>query len=923
MTDNKGKYPNFEQRFFTMLAHFIVRRKTAVVICATLLVILSMAASMQIKFITQVKDLMPTNNPVIESFNRINERFEDSGSILITVEGPGRDAMIQAAEDLVDLIRNDTEMALLTRAIQASPDLGFMREWLLLMQDNKDIDTVLALFDSLDLLSYVRALNDNFEATYIENSENNESGGLETPSDEHAMVDFMGQVEEFIHTLRTALEDPDLSRVESEEIFQLGQRLSDILIFGSGYVFDRDNSMLLFSIQTQFTVDDSGTVRLFMSSLGEKIVQIQSQYPGTTIGYAGELASTYDESAAIGFDLMVPSIIAVILIVLLFLFSFRRIRYITFTLVSLLAGIILDMGLIAITIGELNMITSTFGVLLIGLGVDFGVHIVTNFSTCRERGMGLEEALTTVFTTTGSAVFYGAVTTALAFLTLMFSSSKGISQFGFVAALGIMTTLVSMFTLLPSLLIMFSKEKQSKHGLPMLEYRFLGRMGQWSIQHRVLVYSISAILFLLLGFNARNNCVEYSSDSIGPQHSTSALTQGKLMERFGMSTRSSMVSLASLEDTASISALLKADKGIARVYSISEILKSVADQYRNLEAISLYRETWNPARNPAAWNTQRFEQFLEELQRLEWNMIEIGDMSVTSLGEGNLVQLKRNRMIREILGGEEGKPGSDIFQNLIGWMEQEREQILPRLDLLDPAFSESLYTTANLALSTTRPLELGDIPDSYKAGLVSTDSQFFRININPVAGMDQEDSYSSFIQRMNQISPEITGTMQIFMEFTNEVVSEISRSSILVAIVIILILFTSFRSLKYTIIAMGCLGLAGLMMFGLFPLFGITINAINSMVFPLIIGLGIDFFIHIIHRYRLEGDIKLALLHSGKPVVLSGLTTMIGFGSLGLAASHAGAASLGRVLFIGIGCAILVSFTLLPALLGSLPPARH
>ena len=85
---------------------------------------------------------------------------------------------------------------------------------------------------------------------------------------------------------------------------------------------------------------------------------------------------------------------------------------------------------------------------------------------------------------------------------------------------------------------------------------------------------------------------------------------------------------------------------------------------------------------------------------------------------------------------------------------------------------------------------------------------------------------------------------------------------------------------------------------------------------PLIIGIGVVNGVHIVHRYREETDKSVNVLSksTGKGVILSSLTTMIGFGSL-MVADHQGVYSLGLVLTLGVGCCLLASITLLPSIL--------
>ncbi len=88
------------------------------------------------------------------------------------------------------------------------------------------------------------------------------------------------------------------------------------------------------------------------------------------------------------------------------------------------------------------------------------------------------------------------------------------------------------------------------------------------------------------------------------------------------------------------------------------------------------------------------------------------------------------------------------------------------------------------------------------------------------------------------------------------------------------------------------------------------------MAVPLIIGVGIDNGVHVVHRLLYEGQegMSVVLRHTGRAILIASLTTMIGFGSLALA-SHRGMSSLGVVLLLGVGSCLLTSLVVLPNLL--------
>lgn len=925
-----------KENLFTTLSDFIKKRGIAIIIAFILLTIASLLLAGRIQFITQVKEFLPENNELVKNYNLIMDEFESAVNLVVTVEGPNKNTMIAAAEELSARVRAHEDLKGLTNSIQLTPNKEFLREWLLMMQESKDIKKTLRFFESPHLLTFLTQVNDNFEKTYIDES-GEEEDELDTPREALEMAQFMGQVGTFTVTLREYLQDPELSSLSEDELLNRGRKLLELFLFGEGYTFDVNNSMLIFTILPNFEMEELEKVDRFMTAFQEVKEETEEFFPGVTVGYTGDLGQTYDEQRAISFDLMVPSLLAVVIIFLLFLFSFPRFRSILFALLSLVVGIILDLGIVGATIGELNMISSTFGVVLIGLGIDFGVHIISNFDDFRNRGMTGGSALKATFLGTGKAVIFGALTTAIAFYTLTFSDSRAITQFGFVAATGIITTLLAMLFLLPALLTTFNEKvprKTTAPQRPMINYGFLSSLGKGAARFRIPVFIAVTVVTVFMALNIKNNEVEYNMTKLGPQESVSTITQQKVMEKFNISPYPSMVSYGSLEKTREITEVLQEERTAIQVSSITEVLYPLKEQRENLRVIREFQNRRGPFQDSAAvqdYSGNSYNDLLYEIQRLEWNMIEIGDIAVTALGEGNPVQKKRDMMIREVMGAEVGKPGKEVFQKLITLLEENRATYAAKINTLDRGFSRAVEETAGKALSVSRPMTLADIPKSIKTGMVSPGGNHFRITIVPLAEVNEKEELLKFKETMSSISPAITGTIQLSSELTEQIVEEIKRGSLYVAIAILIILLISFHSIKYTLIAMGSLGIAVVWMFGLFPIINTKINIVNVMVFPLIIGIGIAFFIHLIHRYRIEGDLGRALRYSGKGVILSGFTTMIGFGSLGLIATYAAAASLGRVFFVGVLSALLLSFVLLPGLLSlkrgiyrnnSHPPSR-
>jgi predicted RND superfamily exporter protein len=123
-----------------------------------------------------------------------------------------------------------------------------------------------------------------------------------------------------------------------------------------------------------------------------------------------------------------------------------------------------------------------------------------------------------------------------------------------------------------------------------------------------------------------------------------------------------------------------------------------------------------------------------------------------------------------------------------------------------------------------------------------------------------------------------------------------------------------FRNLRDVLLAMIPPIAGGLLMFGFLAYLEISLNPANLIVLPLVLGIGVDDGVHVIHDYRAQGKNYRTSPSTMNAIVLTSLTSMIGFGSM-MVAAHRGLYSVGLVLVIGVGSCLFVSLVTLPALL--------
>jgi len=896
-----------EEKMMTAIAAFVTRFYKWIPFVALLLFILSIISAGNIETKTEIKDLMSEKDPMIASYIEVDSVFAGGASIMITIEGNDKIRMGQCAEDFVAALQANPEIMKEIKAINLKIDRQFIDDWGLMLSEAEDIAKTAETFAQLNLLPFINALNNSFEETYTGEEAEEE---LETNKQENEAVAMLSQLETFFTLLREYLENPEALPVEDQ-----GKILAETFLYGEPYQFNHDNSMLLFTMTPTLSAVEVEKIVELMKPIKAIQADMNAKYPDLHVSYTGEIPMQGDENDALGFDMMVPSLVALVLILLLFIFSFSQLRSILFILLVLIMGIVFNYGFVGITIEEINMLTSIMAVLLIGLGVDYGIQIVANFTTYREDGHEPKEALRLTYLKAGMGTLLAALTTALAFFVISATGVKAFEQFGIIMGTGIINCFLAMFFILPAILLWWGKKDLSKSHLPNINYQFLATLGKFSYRHRTATIISGIVVTIGLFAAVFLNEMEYDMMQLEPQQMPSIIQYNKVMEKFEMTPFASMVIANSIAEARELTDQLEKTPLVADIQSVADFFPPAEEQTARLAAIAEIRNM------PQRYQTLNYsagdaEAFAYEIQRTEWNVIEMGDLSVAGLGENNKIVKKRNAMIREIFGAEVGKPGREVFQQLIKLIESDPSLYAARLNRLDYHFARAMDAIVTRMSQTDRPMKNADLPEHIRKSMFDETGTRNLIMIYPDDGvLDDIDRVRHFNDSVARVSPRITGTTQILTAWMEEVINASEKAGIYIFAAVIFFLILNFRNIKYVIFATTPLVIGLIWMAGVYPLLGQKLNLVNIAVIPLVIGMGIDFGIHIAHRFKVEHNIETVYRYTGKGVFLSALTTMIGFGSLGLIGKFGSVNSMGRILFIGILTCLLTAMIILPALL--------
>jgi hypothetical protein len=218
-------------------------------------------------------------------------------------------------------------------------------------------------------------------------------------------------------------------------------------------------------------------------------------------------------------------------------------------------------------------------------------------------------------------------------------------------------------------------------------------------------------------------------------------------------------------------------------------------------------------------------------------------------------------------------------------------------------------------VSTPRPIRLEDLPADFRERYVSPGGKWL-LRVFARECLWQFGPLENFCRRIQAVDPAATGKPFGTVEGLKAMKDGLIRAGLYAFAVIAVVLLVDFRRPRRALLALTPLLLGVLFAVGLLGLFGVPLNPANMIAFPLILGVGVDNGVHVLHDYllrRAEG--KALVSHAiGRGVLVKALTTMIGFGTL-MISGERGLVGLGLILTLGVGGSMLTSLLFLPALL--------
>jgi hypothetical protein len=217
----------------------------------------------------------------------------------------------------------------------------------------------------------------------------------------------------------------------------------------------------------------------------------------------------------------------------------------------------------------------------------------------------------------------------------------------------------------------------------------------------------------------------------------------------------------------------------------------------------------------------------------------------------------------------------------------------------------------------SEPVSIGDLPPELRARYVGKTGQY-RLFVYPAENVWEFRPLTRFVADVQSVDPDARGTTVTTFEYLRVLKEGYTRAAVYAVVGVMGLALLVFRALAPALLALVPLALGAVWTLGLMGWVGVPFNAANLLLLPLIVGVGIDNGVYLVHRFREEGDgggeRRPLAPGAAKAITLASLTNVVGFGSLMLS-SHRGIWSLGFVVAVGVVCLWVASVTTLPSLL--------
>ena len=808
-----------KQKPVRIVVESIHRRPFLVLLVAAAVTAASLYLSTGIGIKSKMQDLLPESAPSVQSLKELKRRLGSADTLVVALMSDQFKTVIP-------------QLPKLAAALSAHPDIRKV-EW------RQDVDLIdknaLIIFPTLEeLKGHYEALRDRIREEVKKRMQLLDEDGDETDSKSKKAF------KKYTFTWAEHEQDDGLSNLGRtfrsgrgkyrEYFYNLQHTTIGLKVYPT-----KSSGDLKFARHILQVTDD-----VLRQGIQTHLGGVGPDKPISRVILAGGYRNSVERSGQVKDDMLSSIGISFGILSLIIVVFFRSFRALFCVLIPVAVGIAWTGGVVALTVGYVNLITAFIFAILLGLGIDFGVHFFARYREEYAAGLSPVEAMVQTHQHCGSASILAAVTTATAFATLSIADFRGFSQFGGVAAVGVILSLLSVFIVFTALVFAI----ESFAPMKLLGYKVARDGGQPTNQKPFPLggrFVIAALALGVVSFSFADR-IEFELD------------MNKLMHKEKVRPEYQKVTYGTTKSSAPAVIFARDDQ---EARSLHDQLTAMADSADGKNILKEHQSLFALIPQDQAEKVRWVKKICRKLKRK------------VKLFEGD------------------PRDGAD--------------EILKRCD--------------------PQTFGVADLPDWIRAKFTDKTGKVGEfIFIAPKGTYSDGKTALAFRDQLMKLKgtagkpPTVSGKPIVWADVITAMHVDGKKTTIAAFVAVFLLLLLFERSVVALGLILLPLGLGVAYTVGLMALLGMKVNFFNMLALPTIIGMGVDDGVHIYHRYKElgPGSARYVVRSTGMAVVLTSLTTSVGFGSL-LAANLFGLNSLGLLSIIAITMALLSTLLVLPA----------
>ncbi|UCE74648.1 MAG: RND family transporter, partial [Methanomassiliicoccales archaeon] len=541
------------------------------------------------------------------------------------------------------------------------------------------------------------------------------------------------------------------------------------------------------------------------------------------------------------------------LIILVLALSFRRLSYVLIPIITLLIATIWTIGTMYYLRLSITAMMVAVIPLLIGLGVDYSVHVLRRYQEELRKGKTVAKAIRSSIINVGGAIGLAMITTVIAFLSNLTSAVAPVRDFGISCAAGVfyaflltMTFHCALRTVIDRRIMnKYMRTRKGKHPLLIgswhtdkdkkmgLYDRFSKIISKAVIKAPTVIALLTVLLTIGAIIAAANVESEFTMEEFLPEDWESVETSYVLREDFEVGSYSTAYILIEGDDLATTQCFMGIDETIERITDDRHVVKIQGSSGERTMTFSIL-------------DVSKFMVALNSSLEDEFNLTPEG------FPNQNCTDQNIKDYFDYIYFNDTVPVGNQTFGSFVKKMIHRE--------------SDGRYTASVIRVFTST--------------FTSTDTREMYEDLqDDIKGVDYGPG----------VEATITGLMVLTIDVIDSLQVNMINSTFIAVILAAIILIFLYRSVVLGIMPPIPVVLCSLWIVGTMYLLSYSLNILTVMVTALTIGLGIDYSIHVMERFKEEREkrgrgiqesIHTTIMSTGTALTISAVTTILGFGVL-------------------------------------------